>query len=270
MSFVKKSTVPGARTASKSELRRRLSSAPAAWLSQALENPELGPTELMLVLRNPAAPATVLERIGANRAWMGHHELRRGVARHAHAPLAVARNLLPYLYWKDWCEIAAHPAANPVIRRQAETMLLARIGELGCGERIMLARRATRGLIPAFLSDADPRVIQALLGNPRLVEIDLVRVANDTANGAEVLRRVAEHPVWGQRRDLRLALLRRPELAVQAALHLARKMDRRDLQMLVEDDKVPLIVRVGIERRLREDPGVRSPRNKPTGAGEWS
>jgi len=258
MSSANDGRTPRARTASKEELRRRLSSAPAAWLGDALENPELGPRELMLVLRNPATPAAVLEKIGSNKTWMGHHELRRGLARHAHAPPAVARNLLPHLYWKDWCDIAAHPAANPVIRRQAERMLLAGVGDLGAGERIMLARRATRGLIPAFLTDSDPRVIQALLGNPRLVEADLVRLANDPTNGADILRCVAEHTVWGQRRDLRLALLRRPELPAQTALRVARTMDRQDLRMLVEDDKVPLIVRVGIERRLRE------------GAGEWS
>jgi len=270
MSPANDSQIPPARTASRDELRRRLSSAPAAWLNDALENPELGPSELMLLLRNPATPAAALERIGANRTWMGHHELRRGLARHAHAPPAVARNLLGHLYWKDWCEIAAHPAANPMIRRQAERLLLACMIELGAGERINLARRATRGLIPAFLTDPDPRVIEALLGNPRLVEMDLLRLANDAANGSEALRRVAEHPVWGQRRDLRLALLRRSELAVQTALRLARKMDPRDLRMLVEDDKVPQIVRVGIERRLREEAGGQSPRDRPTGAGEWS
>jgi hypothetical protein len=261
---------PPARTASKHELRRRLRSAPAAWLSQALENPELGPTELLLVLRNPSTPAAVLEQIGANRRWMGHHELRRGLVRHAHAPLTLARNLLSHLYWKDWCDIAAHPAAHPMIRRQAERMLLASVGELTLGARIMLARRATRGLIPAFLTDPEPRVVQALLGNPRLVEMDLVRLVNNPSTVADVLRCVAEHTIWGQRRDLRLALLRRAELAVQTALRLARKMDPQDLRMLVEDDKVPQIVRVGIERRLREDSGGRSPRDRPSGAGEWS
>ena len=270
MSSANDGKIQPAQTASRAELRRRLSSAPAAWLSQALENPELGPTELMLVLRNPSASAAVLEEIGANRSWMSHHELRRGLVRHAQAPAALARNLLSHLYWKDWCDIAAHPPANPMIRRQAERMLLACVGELAVGERIMLARRATRGLIPAFLTDPEPRVIDALLGNPRLMEVDLVRLVNDASNGAAVLRCVAEHTAWGQRRDLRLALLRRPELAVQTALRLARKMDPRDLRMLVEDDKVPQIVRVGIERRLREESGGRSPRGRPTGAGEWS
>jgi hypothetical protein len=270
MSSANDGKVQPARTATKHELRRRLSSAPAAWLMQALENPELGPAELLLVLRNPGASAAVLEQVGANRNWMGHHELRRGLVRHANTPPALARNLLSHLFWKDWCDIATHPPANPMIRRQAERMLLVSVGELAMGERIMLARRATRGLIPAFLTDPEPRVVQALLGNPRLLEVDLVRLANDASNGAEVLRCVAEHTVWGQRRDLRLALLRRPELAVQTALRLARQMDRRDLRMLVEDDKVPQIVRVGIERRLRDESGGRSPRDRPTGAGEWS
>jgi hypothetical protein len=261
---------PPARTASKAELRRRLSSAPAPWLAEALDNPELGPDELMLLLRNPATPVVALERIGANRAWMGHHEIRRGLARHAHAPGALASNVLSSLFWKDWCEIAAHPGANPVIRRQAEQRLLNCIGDLALGERTNLARRATRGLIPAFLSDPEPRVIRALLGNPRLVEVDLVRLANDVSTNPESLRCVAEHAVWGRRRDLRLALLRRSELPTQVALRLTQKMDRRDLQRLVEDDKVPQIVRVGIERRLREASGGPSPRGRTSGAGEWS
>ncbi len=254
--------MPQARTASKDELRRRLSSAPAAWLSEAVDNPELGPSEMMLLLRNPSTPAAALERIGADRTWMGHHELRRGLVRHAHTPPATARNLLGHLYWRDWCEIAAHPAANPMVRRQAEKLLLSNLSELGAGERINLARRATRGLIPAFLTDRDPRVIEALLGNARLVEMDLLRLVNDPASNDEALRRVAEHPVWGRRRDLRLALLKRSELPVQTALRLTRTMDKRDLRALVEDDKVPLIVRVGIERRLRHAPS--------TGAGDWS
>lgn len=270
MSFSKHDEFRSAQTAPRDELRRRLSSAPAAWLSRVLENPELGPSELLLLLRNPSAPAAVLEEIGSNRTWMRHLELRRGLVRHAHAPPALARNLLSHLYWKDWCDIAAHPPANPMIRRQAEQLLLASVGDLAMGERIVLARRATRGLIPAFLTDPEPRVIQALLSNPRLVEIDLLRLAADASGKADVLRCVAEHPLWGQRRDLRLALLKRSELPVPTALRLARKMDPRDLRMLVEDDKVPQIVRIDIERRLQEESGGRTPRDRSAGAGEWS
>jgi hypothetical protein len=237
---------------------------------EALDNPELGPSELMLVLRNPAAPAALLDRIGANRAWMGHHELRRGVARHAHAPSALAGNLLSHLYWKDWCDIAGHPATQPLIRRQAERLLLASVGQLAAGERINLARRSSRRLIPALLKDPDPRVVQALLGNPRLVEMDLERLVNDASCCAEALRYVAEHAVWGQRRGLRMALLRRHELAVPTALRLALKMDSRDQRMILEDDKVPQIVRVGIERRLRQETGGLAPANRSTGDGEWS
>ncbi len=251
MSVANDGHIPPARTASKEQLRRRLTSAPAPWLAEALENPELGPSELLLLLRNPTTPTAVLEEIGTNRDWMGHHELRRGLVRHRHAPPTLANRLLDLLFWKDWCDIAAHPGANPRVRRQAERLLRNCIGDLGLGERINLARRVTRALIPVFLADRETRVIQALLANPRLVEMDLVRLLNDRAQGANVLRCVAEHPTWGQRRELQLLLLRRPELGVQAALRIARKMHPRDLRRLLQDDKVPQIVRVGIERRLR-------------------
>ncbi len=243
--------VPAADTATKDELRRRLTSAPAPWLAKALENPEMGPSELLLLLRNPSAPTAVLEEIGTRRDWMAHHEIRRGLVRHRHAPPTLANQLLDLLFWKDWCDIAAHPASNPRVRRRAERLLRNCVGDLGLGERINLARRVTRGLIPVFLNDREPRVIQALLGNPRLVEMDLVRLINDRRHGAGVLRCVAEHPTWGQRRELRLLLIRRSELGAQTALRLARRMHPRDLRRLVEDDKVPQIVRVGIERRLR-------------------
>ena len=184
-------------------------------------------------------------------------ELRR---RLSSAPAAVSRSLLSQLYWKDWIDIAAEPTANPVVRRQAERMLLARLRDFSLGERIALARRATRGLIPGFLEETDPRAIAALLDNPRLVELDVVRLAGNPAIGSEALEHIAGHPDWGARRAPRLELLRRDELPIQTALRLACRLDRRDLRVLVEDDRVPLVVRVGIERRLDET----------SGAGEWS
>ena len=258
---------PPARSATREQLRRRLGHAPAAWLADVLENPALGPAAVVLLLRNREATTELLERIAADRSWTAYHELRRGLAMHARTPLVTARNLLPHLYWKDWVDIAADPAANPVVRRQAERMLLARLGDLGLGERIALARRATRGLVRAFLDESHVRVVDSLLGNPRLVELDVVTLAGRPSADREVLVRVAEHPVWGRRRAVRLVLLRRAELPIQTALRVARGLVRRDLQALVEDDRVPLIVRVDIERRLRRASGGKGAAND---AGTWS
>ena len=256
-----------ARSATRDELRRRLCHAPAAWLTQALDNPRIGPREVLLLLRNRSAPAQLLERIAADRGWTAYHEVRRGLALHSRTPLVVARSLLPHLYWKDWVDVAADPAANPVVRRQAERMLLARLDDLGLGERIALARRATRGLLRAFLDETHVRVVDALLGNPRLIELDVVTLACKAAASREVLLRLAEHPVWGRRRAVRLELLKRSELPVRTALGLARRLVRRDLQALVEDDRVPLIVRVDIERRLQPASGGRVATDD---AGTWS
>jgi hypothetical protein len=255
-----------ARNASREELQQRLGHAPAAWLSRALENPHLGPREMLLLLRNHAATADLLGRIAADREWTAYHEVRRGLTLHARTPLSSARNLLPHLYWKDWVDVAADPAANPVVRRQAERMLLARLDDLSLGERIALARRATRGLVRA-LNETHARVVDALLGNPRLIELDVVTLVGSASAGREVLLRVAEHPVWGRRRAVRLELLKRSELPLQTALGTARQLVRRDLRALIRDDRVPLLVRVDIERRLRRASGGRGATN---GAGTWS
>jgi len=252
--------------AARDELRRKLSSAPANWLRGAIDNPELGPAEVLLLLRNSAAPSDLLERIGKDRRLTSHQEVRSGLARHARTPPSISRNLLSHLYWKDWIDIAAAPAANPVIRRQAEQMLLTRLARLSLGERIALARRATRGLIPGFMDQTHPRVVRALLENPRLAELDVVSLAGNVETGPEALECIAMHSNWGARRSVRLELIVRTELPAQTGLRLAHQLDPRDQRVLVEDDRVPLVVRVWIERRLGKNPRAR---DDSDGAGEW-
>ena len=244
---------PQARQATKEELRRHLSSASADWARDALDNPELGASELVLLLRNRDLLPETLERIAGDRRWTGHHQVRRGVVGHGRAPVTAARNLLPHLYWKDWLELSIDPATNPLIRRQAEKMLLGKLSELGLGERIALARRCSRALLPALIAAPEPRVVEALLANPRLTEVDLVTLCRQPETTGEALELVALHTVWGRRRNLRLELLQRAEIPVATLLRLAHAIDQSDLHPLLDNDKVPPIVRVAIERRLDGD-----------------
>jgi len=216
---------------------------------------------MVLALRNRELSGQELERIGKDRRWTSHHAIRRGVVSHRRAPVAMARNLLPHLYWKDWLELAVDPAANPVVRRQAEKLLLGRLHEMSTGEHTALARRASRGVIPQLTTicgDAEPAIVDALMSNPRLVELDLVQLCQRADSSGPVLDRIALHTVWGKRRGVRLELLRRKELPISTLLGIARRIDKRDLQPLIEDDRVPPIVRVALERRRDGDTPARS------------
>ena len=244
----------GGRGASVEQLRSHLPTAPPAFLEGALNNPGLGPEEMLSLLRNRQATSQLLLKIGRDPRWTRNYEIKKQLVRHPHLPLVVARNLLPHMFWKELAEAAADARLHPVVRRQAERLLALRLEELSLGERVALARRASRGLIGPLIDMSEGPVLRGLLGNSRLVELEAVRVASCACGQPDLFRQLAGHPKWSVRRSVRLALLRNPRTPVPAALSLVEKLSLRDLRELVKDVKVPRIVRVGADRRLGRKP----------------
>ncbi|HEX5043301.1 MAG TPA: hypothetical protein VFV75_10370 [Candidatus Polarisedimenticolaceae bacterium] len=232
------------------ELLLRLATAPAAYLEGALGNPALDEEAVALLVRNPHATQTLLLRIGRSVRWARVYEVKRGLVRHPRVPVPLSRRLLPHLLWADLAEAAADTRLSPAVRRHAEETLKTRLLEMAEGEVVSLARRASAGLVDALARSRSPRVLAALLGNPRLRERDVVRIAAGEEAPAETLRRVARHPAWGERRAVRVALLRNPRTPVPEALHLVAGLAGSDLEDVVRDQAVPRIVQIGAGRRL--------------------
>jgi hypothetical protein len=243
------------RSDSAAELKNRLASAPPPYVLGALDNPNLGPDEMFLLLRNRSAPAAALSRVARDREWTRLREVKRALVRHPNTPTAMARALAPHLHDKDLGEVAEDVRVRPSVRRRAEEILKIRIEAMPLGERISLARRPSHALAVALAECADAGVLRALLGNPRLLEADAVRIASGARTPPEALRAIAEHVTWGARRSVRMALLLNPRTPVPVALRLVRAAMRHDLSRLAADAKAPRIVRVGAERRLEESPG---------------
>ncbi len=248
-----------ARSASASVLRRQLGSASGAFLEAAVDNPALHREEMLLLLRNRRAPADLLERIGRDRRWNSHPEIKRALVLHRATPRTLARSLVPYLFWRDLADVAASPAVDPVVRRSAEKVLEIRMDEMTVGERIALARIASRTIVRSLVKSADARVLAGVLGNPRLVELDAVAIASNKALTAALLTELAGHWKWGSRRAVRLALASNRRTPVAVALRLAATLQVSDLRSLARDDKVPRIVRIGAERRIRSSGGAPGP-----------
>lgn len=243
--------------ASIEQLRRQLGSAPLPFLEGAVRNPALGDEEMVLLLRNPRATPALLHRIGADHRWTRSYEVKKTLVQHPKTPLVVARNLVPHLHWKELSEVSANLRVNPVVRRQAEELLKTRIEELSVGERISLARRASRGVIGGLLDSNESPVLRALLGNARLVEIDAVKIASAPTPPGDLFRYLSEHPKWGVRRAVRLALAKNPRVPIAVALKQIGRLAPRDLRQLSKDAKVPKIVRVGADRRLAKSSKTR-------------
>jgi hypothetical protein len=238
------------RSAPPETLAVELPTAPAGFLEGALANPALGPQHLLLVLKNPAAPASIILKIGRNPAWLKPYEVKAALVLHPKTPRIIAMNLLTHLWWRDLANAADRPGLAPSLRRAAERILSVRLTELALGEKVTLARIAGRVVIDALRRDESPMVIRALLQNPRLVEDDALAIAADRRTTGPALRVLAEDPRFSPRPAVMKAVARNPKTPAQTALRLLQHLGSRDLRDLVRMPKVPGLVKVAAQRIL--------------------
>lgn len=236
------------RTASAGDLLSRLPNAPLAYLQGALVNAALGPNHLLLILKNPGVAAPLITQICGNRGWLAAYEVKAAIVLHRKTPRASAMNLVSFLWWRDLARVTDHAGLAPPLRRAAEHLLAARLQEMALGEKIALARIASRGVIYALRRDGDPMVIRALLKNPRLVEEDVLAIAAGTATRPSVLRALAEEERWIARPSVRKSIARNPETPRAVALRLIRDLSTAHLRDLARAPRVPVLVKIAARR----------------------
>jgi hypothetical protein len=100
------------------------------------------------------------------------------------------------------------------------------------GLRISLARRAVRRVLDRLLFDPDARVVRTILGNPRITESDVVRLAASRRASREVLEVIAQDDRWIARYPVKVALANNPTAPARMVLGLLPYLLRQDLQAL--------------------------------------
>lgn len=116
---------------------------------------------------------------------------------------------------------------------------------LTLGERKSLARRRDRGVIARVLRDPDPSVVEILLGNPSLVEADVVQLASRRPIDPSALVEIIRAPRWAVRYRVRLAAIQNPACPLDVALLLLPHVTTPDLAALeAAPDLRPAILEV--------------------------
>ncbi len=238
------------RNADSEALALALAKAPAAYLEGALANPCLSPGHLLLFFKNSAIPAPCIARISRNPAWLKAYEVKAAIVMHPRTPRAIAMNLVSFLWWRDLASVIDRTVLAPSLRRTAERILAIRLQEMALGERVTLARIASRGVINVLRREEDPMVVRALLQNPRLVEEDALAIACATRTPPAVLRVIGEDRRWSPRPTVQKALARNPSTPSAVALRILRALSTQDLKDLGRVPRVPALVKVAAQRIL--------------------
>lgn len=239
-----------ARTASAATLSRELAVAALAWVEAALDNPALGPDQVVILLKNKALTGPVIQCIARKAAWLKSEEVKAALVLHPKTPRTLAMNLVPFLWWRDLLRVADSAALASPLRRAAERILIIHLKEMALGEKVTLARITGRGLIAALRTDENPMVIRALLQNPRLVEEDALAIAASPATGAGVLRALSEDGRFAYRPAMQKALVQHPNTPSATALRILRGLSTRALKDLLKAPHVPQLVLVAARRLI--------------------
>ena len=125
------------------------------------------------------------------------------------------------------------PAAPPLPRAMAKVPL---------GVRRSLARRNDIGVIERLLADPDPAVIENLLNNPRITELEVVRMAARSPVREAVLTAISRHPRWGVRHRVRVTLAHNPGTPTGITLGLLHLLLDQELEALVRDGRLSQVV----------------------------
>lgn len=227
------------------EYLERLREAATEELSRLVD--ELGPAldvaAVRMVLRNSFVTTEIIERLMEERRLLAIYEVRRDLARHSKTPQVHSMRLIPTLFWRDLMEIGLDMKTPPLVRRSAERQLVSRVSSLAVGERMSIGRRAGHGVLMHLRFDSDPRVVGAVLENPRLNEGILMPLASHDSAPPEVLKIIASSRRWGTRYPVRLALARNPRTPPVTALGLLGALKKVDLKAVAQDVRLSMVVR---------------------------
>lgn len=119
---------------------------------------------------------------------------------------------------------------------------------LTLGERKSLARTLNRDLIARVLRDPHPDVVRILLANPRLTEVDVVRLCARRPQTPNVLAEVFRSTRWITRYAVRLTLIKNPSTPLAIALQLAPHLTAQDAHAVAHAEDMDPTLRRACER----------------------
>jgi hypothetical protein len=131
--------------------------------------------------------------------------------------------------------------------------------ELTVGERRSMARSPNRRVLEKLLRDPHPLVLKQLLGNPRLTEDDVVRLAARRPLPATVAPALAESPRWLRRPRVRLTLLLNPGTPEPISMPLLAVCSRCELLEVIHGVDAPLALRGSAQELLDRIPPLHGP-----------
>jgi len=219
-------------------------------LRSAASHPRMNEDLALALLARRDLPEVVLEALARNHAAIKSRKVLNTLVRHPRTPRHVTIPITRRLFTFELMDLALTPALAADIKMVAEDALASRLETVSLGERIALARRASARVAATLLLDAEARVSQTALENPRLTEPNIVRALLDDGAPAHLVLAACRHQKWRLRREVRRALLRSAHTPLAHAITIAQSLHAAEVRESLEQSRLPQNVRAYLLQQL--------------------
>ncbi len=225
-------------------------------LIAAAENPHLTEDLAKAFLTRRDLTPKVLQELAKNKAILKSRPVLVALVSHPKTPRFVSLPRARSLYTFALMAVALQPAVPADVKVAIEQLIVERIENLSLGERITLAKRGSTRVAERLLVDPDPQVVDLALNNPYLTEACIIRTLMRDPLEPKFVEKVARHPKWSLRTDVRCALLRNPSTPMAAALQFAQSLPADVARDALYHSNLPHSVKtylmIEIQSRLRD------------------
>ncbi len=120
------------------------------------------------------------------------------------------------------------------------------------GERRSMAKANVKDTLDRLLSDPDPMVIGNLLNNPRLTELEVMKIASKRPNSPKILKLLATHRKWSKRYRVMKAIIQNPYSPPRLSTGLLEFLLAQDLKEVASNKTLHPQVRMSADELLEE------------------
>jgi hypothetical protein len=118
-----------------------------------------------------------------------------------------------------------------------------RIYRLNTAEKVVAALKGTREERAVLVRDSNRLVAAAVLGSPKLTDVEIEAYAGMKNLSDEVLRKIGTHKEWTKRYSVVANLVKNPRTPLAISLGLVSRLNPRDIKGLTNDRNVPEVIR---------------------------
>jgi len=127
-------------------------------------------------------------------------------------------------------------------KKEAVSLLMI-INKMSTSERIKMALTGTRSHRMILIKDPNKMVAMSVLESPKITGNEVVMLIQNKSISGDIVTRISANREWCKRYDVILGLVKNPKTTVSNALGFIKRLQIRDLQLVMRDKNLSPVIR---------------------------